>query len=81
MKAKKVFRDLYLLFQIIKNIPMANRRKRVDGCTGHNITLCEENKAAVLLVLAEIERKHQSSIGEAVNRIISEWVVLSAEKA
>lgn len=55
---------------------MANQRKGNSGCTGHNIVLCEENKEAVLVMKAKIEKTHQSSIDEAVNRIISEWVMM-----
>jgi hypothetical protein len=52
---------------------MARKRKDGNPCSGHVINLCEENRIAVMHLKAEIERKHQSSIDEVVNRIISEW--------
>lgn len=56
---------------------MPAKRKENNPCTMHRINLCEENRVTVLEVKAMIEKKHQSSIDEAVNRIISEWRALN----
>lgn len=59
---------------------MPAKRKTGNPCTMHRINLCEENRITVIEVKAMIEKKHQSSIDEAVNRIIYEWKMLSERK-
>lgn len=37
------------------------------------ISLCDDNRETVMQVKAQIERYHQSSVDEAINKIICEW--------
>lgn len=52
---------------------MPRERKQGNGCTGHTVNLCEENREAVMKYKLEVEKKHQTSVSEIINRIIEEW--------
>jgi hypothetical protein len=52
---------------------MPRKRNSENPCSKHTISLCGENRATVISVRAEIEKKHQTSIDEAINLIIEKY--------
>lgn len=56
---------------------MARKRKENDPCTGCVVRLCDDNWITVMEIKSQIEKTHQTSMSEVINRIISEWKTLS----
>lgn len=56
---------------------MARKRKENDPCTGCVVRLCDDNWITVMEIKSQIEKNHQTSMSEVINRIISEWRALS----